>query len=92
MPFREFRGYSFAAEYEKAVDKMFRMDRAALEKIPDGESRKPAIEELEKTRKIYQSVYKRDVHEELKNTGDRRLGYRATSSCLMMMLYRDEPM
>jgi len=92
MPFREFRGYQFIQEYEQAVDKMLRLDRVALERMLEGDSRETALKELESTRKIFESVYKREVHDELRKAENRHFGFRATSSCLMMMLYQDEPM
>mmetsp|Transcript_2646 Transcript_2646/g.7961 ORF Transcript_2646/g.7961 Transcript_2646/m.7961 type:complete len:439 (+) Transcript_2646:153-1469(+) len=92
MPFIEFRGYSFAEEYKEAVEKMLSLDQKAINRMLEGDEKAAALAELEGTRRIYQSVWDRKLHEELKANKERRLGFRAVSACLMMMLYEDQPM
>ncbi|OSX70563.1 hypothetical protein BU14_0720s0003 [Porphyra umbilicalis] len=92
IPFRDFRGYSFPSAYETAVDRMFTLDRTNLERQLSGDDLARSLDDLERTRYTFESVYKRDVHEKMIATGARRLGFRATHSSLMIMLYQDEPM
>lgn len=92
IPFRDFRGYSFPSAYETAVDRMFTLDRANLERQLSGDDLARSLDDLERTRGTFESVYRRDVHEKMISTGARRLGFRATHSSLMIMLYQDEPM
>lgn len=92
IPFREFRGYSFLDSYESAVSEMFRIEQQNIyERLPQIEH-EATLRDLQNTKRTFESVYKREVHEELIRTEKRRLGFRATSASLMIMLYQDEPM
>uniref|UniRef100_A0A7S2ZW65 Tryptophan 2,3-dioxygenase n=2 Tax=Rhodosorus marinus TaxID=101924 RepID=A0A7S2ZW65_9RHOD len=92
MPFIEFRGYRFASHYKEAVEKMHNLDSCALNRMLEGEEREAAMKDLASTMEIYESVWDKDVHNKQKELGARRLGFRATNACLMMMLYEDQPM
>lgn len=93
IPFRDFRGYSFQKSYQSAVSKMFEIERKNIvTRIPDGPERHSLLTQLASTFRTFQSVYDRDVHEEMIRTKRRRLGFRATAASLMIMLYQDEPM
>lgn len=92
IPFREYRGYNFQKSYETAIARMFDTERKTiLEKLEPVE-RAAMLAELSNTYKTFESVFKREVHEELIKTKKRRMGFRATSTSLMIMLYQDEPM
>lgn len=93
IPFRDFRGYSFQKSYESAISEMFRIERENIvTRIPEGIERNALLSELARTFRTFESVYNRDVHEEMIRTKRRRLGFRATAASLMIMLYQDEPM
>jgi len=92
MPFREFRGYSFQDSYRKATDRAIALDRAVIEAQIHGDELLKSEAELRKTQYMYSSVFKREVHDELRTNGARRLGFRATSSALFIALYEHEPM
>lgn len=93
IPFREFRGYKFQDSYAEAVKRMFQGERQSIElSLTDGAERREALRDLENTRGYFESVYSREAHDALIKSGSRRLGFRATSTSLMIMLYEDEPM
>lgn len=92
IPFREFRGYNFQNSYEKAINRMFEIERENINNKMEENERPAVLRELERTYCTFESVFKRDVHEELIKTKQRRMGFRAISSSLMIMLYQDEPM
>eukprot|EP00177_Eucheuma_denticulatum_P002036 GFKZ01003644.1.p1 GENE.GFKZ01003644.1~~GFKZ01003644.1.p1 ORF type:complete len:466 (-),score=50.25 GFKZ01003644.1:1170-2567(-) len=92
IPFREFRGYSFQKSYESAIQKMFEIERDNINERVDPAERSSVLRDLQKTYRTFESVYKREVHEEMIATKNRRLGFRATAASLMIMLYQDEPM
>lgn len=93
IPFREFRGYKFQDSYREAVTRMFDAERDSIVvSLPEGAERKNALDDLEDTRKTFDSVYCRDIHDSMIRDNARRLGFRATSASLMIMLYQDEPM
>jgi tryptophan 2,3-dioxygenase len=93
IPFREFRGYRFQDSYREAVTRMFRVERESIERsLPQGSEREAALADLEASRGYFESVYDREAHDKLIASNRRRLGFRATSTSLMIMLYEDEPM
>uniref|UniRef100_A0A7S1THA6 Tryptophan 2,3-dioxygenase n=1 Tax=Compsopogon caeruleus TaxID=31354 RepID=A0A7S1THA6_9RHOD len=92
IPFPNFRGYQFTTAYEEAVNRMFDLDMKVIHTQLDGVEKENAIEELKKTKRTFESVYDRSVHDEMKKLGLRRMGFRATCSALLIMLYQDEPM
>jgi len=92
IPFREFRGYNFQESYRKATDRVMELDRAVIEAQVSGDELRKSQAELRKTQYMYDSVFRREVHEELREKGARRLGFRATSSALFIVLYEHEPM
>lgn len=92
IPFREFRGYNFQKSYESAITRMFDIERDNINTKLEPEERAAVLLELGSAYKKFESVYKRDIHEELIASQERRLGFRATSASLMIMLYQDEPM
>ncbi|KAK4528654.1 hypothetical protein GAYE_SCF62G6599 [Galdieria yellowstonensis] len=92
LPFREFRGYNFSQSYKEATDNMLQVDWSIIEQHYEGEDKEKALRELERTKKAFQSAYDRATHEHLIQTGQRRLGFRATGAALLIMLYEDEPM
>lgn len=92
IPFREFRGYNFQRSYEAAISKMFDIERDNIHDKLEPAERNAMLTELQNTNRTFESVYKRDIHEQLIESKERRLGFRATSASLMIMLYQDEPM
>lgn len=71
---------------------MFEIERKNIESKLEPSERDVVLTELEKTYRTFESVYNRDIHKELIASQERRMGFRATSSSLMIMLYQDEPM
>lgn len=93
IPFRDFRGYNFQLSYEAAISKMFQIEQDNIvQRIEMGQERDALLRELKNTFRSFESVYNRDVHEDLIKSKNRRMGLRATSTALMIMLYQDEPM
>lgn len=93
IPFREFRRYNFQQSYEEAIRKMFLLEYDQIqEKITNEAEKEQMLNHLNNTFQIFESVYKRDEHEKLIKSGARRMGFRATSASLMIMLYQEEPL
>jgi tryptophan 2,3-dioxygenase len=92
IPFREFRGYNFQEAYKSAVDNMFAIERGSIERTYEGPERDAALLDLQASRITFDSVYDRRIHDQMIASKARRLGFRATSASLMIMLYQDEPM
>lgn len=92
MPFCNFRGYTFQKSYEEAINRMFEKERSIISSKADPADQKVLLSNLANSMYMFESVYKREVHEQLIRDKQRRMGFRATSASLMIMLYQDEPM
>jgi tryptophan 2,3-dioxygenase len=93
MPFVHWRKFDFWQEYRANVARMLEEDRATIEgkaQLPPA-ARRAQLEELERTRETFESVFDPARYEGLRAAGQRRLSYDAFLAALMIMLYRDEP-
>jgi tryptophan 2,3-dioxygenase len=93
MPFVQFREFDFWREYRANVARMLDEDRemiAGRAQLSDA-ARRAQLEELDRTRATFESVFDPEKHEALRGAGERRLSYPAFLAALMIMLYRDEP-
>jgi tryptophan 2,3-dioxygenase len=93
MPFVQFRDFDFWREYRANVTRMLDEDRETIARraqLPEA-ARRAQLEELDRTRTTFDSVFDPEKHEALRAAGERRLAYPAFLAALMIMLYRDEP-
>ncbi len=93
MPFVQFRDFDFWREYRANVTRMLDEDRETITRraqLPAA-ARQAQLEELDRTRATFDSVFDPEKHEALRAAGERRLAYPAFLAALMIMLYRDEP-
>jgi tryptophan 2,3-dioxygenase len=93
MPFVQFRDFDFWREYRANVTRMLDEDRETIARraqLPEV-ARQAQLEELDRTRTTFDSVFDPEKHEALRAAGERRLAYPAFLAALMIMLYRDEP-
>jgi len=93
MPFVQFRDFDFWREYRANVTRMLDEDRETIARraqLPEA-ARRTQLEELDRTRATFDSVFDPEKHERLRAAGERRLAYPAFLAALMIMLYRDEP-
>jgi tryptophan 2,3-dioxygenase len=93
MPFVQSRQFDFWHEYRANVTRMLDDDRATIEGKAQlaPAARRAQLEELERTRETFASVFDPAKYERLRVAGHRRLSYDAFLAALMIMLYRDEP-
>lgn len=93
-PFLQWGDFKFLKHYEKAVDNMFETELESIDSsimISDAEKIKRK-ETLNATRLYYDSIFIESLHEKLIESGEMRLSYKATVACLLINLYRDEPL
>jgi tryptophan 2,3-dioxygenase len=91
MPFVRSPEFDFWREYRANVTRMLDEDRATIKaQLPEG-ARRAQLEELERTRETFETVFDRTKYEALQAEHQRRLSYPAFLAALMIMLYRDEP-
>jgi tryptophan 2,3-dioxygenase len=93
MPFVQSRQFDFWQAYRANVTRMLEEDRATIEGKAQlaPAARRAQLEELERTRETFESVFDPAKYEALRTAGHRRLSYDAFLAALMIMLYRDEP-
>ena len=93
MPFVQSRQFDFWQAYRASVARMLDDDRATIEGKAQlaPAARRAQLEELERTRATFDSVFEPASYEALRAAGQRRLSYDAFLAALMIMLYRDEP-
>jgi tryptophan 2,3-dioxygenase len=93
MPFVASPQFDFWQEYRANVTRMLDEDRATIEGKAQlaPAARRAQLEELERTRETFESVFDAAKYERLRAAGQRRLSYEAFLAALMIMLYRDEP-
>lgn len=93
MPFVHSAQFDFWREYRDNVGRMLDEDRATIEGRAQlaPAARRAQLEELERTRETFESVFDPAKYERLRAAGQRRLSYDAFLAALMIMLYRDEP-
>ncbi|MBI5647068.1 MAG: tryptophan 2,3-dioxygenase [Ignavibacteriae bacterium] len=92
-PFLDAGDYSFWQEYRGAVHAMLDGDRAVIAgntTLTELEKR-VQFEELDATAARFNALFEEPLHEELRQSGKRRLSHRATQAALFIVLYRDQP-
>ncbi len=92
-PFLSSEGFSFWAEYRRAVETMLEKDRGLILGFKDIDPafQKQQLDMLERTRGSFQLVLDEKKHAELKGQGAWRLSFPATQAALFIFLYRDYP-
>jgi tryptophan 2,3-dioxygenase len=93
MPFVRSPEFDFWREYRANVTRMLDEDRETIERkaqLPEG-ARRAQLQELDRTRATFDTVFDAAKYEALRGARQRRLSYPAFLAGLMIMLYRDEP-
>lgn len=92
-PFLEQDNFIFWQEYQEVIFESLEADRKIIENNPTitGTNREAQLENLEITRKTFQSLFEENEFEELKRQGKKTLSRKATLGALFISLYREEP-
>ena len=94
LPFTEKHNFIFWKQFESAVATMLAKDSLIIENNPQTSEIEKKIQRdnLETTRRTFQSLFDEKIHDELVSNGHRRLDRKAILSALFIFLYRYEPM
>lgn len=87
-PGLELEGFNFWGKFQSAVQKLLE-DQKAL--VIDQKSAEVKLNDLEKSREIFDSIFNLEVHEALVARGERRFSHKALQGAIMITFYRDEP-
>ena len=91
-PFLDFDGFNFWYSYRKAVEENLKKQEQAFKsnQISDEEAKR-LQESYENTRKNFDAIVNEKKHDEMVETGQRDLSYKAIQAALLIFLYRDQP-
>jgi tryptophan 2,3-dioxygenase len=92
-PFLSLKGFDFIKNYQKAVSKMLKNERTAIEKslYLNDDEKALRLKMLGSTGTYFQFVFDPSVHAALCADGKLKLSYKATIAALLITLYHDEP-
>jgi tryptophan 2,3-dioxygenase len=92
-PFLEFEKFNFWTAYREAVTKMMTDDRAIIQNNPSlsNEEKSAQFKQLDMTWENFDALFDEAKHNEMIQSGHRRISYRATQAALLICLYRDQP-
>lgn len=92
-PFLSYKGFNFLDSYKKAVEDMLEGDKEIIKSnhtLSDVD-KEIQINELQKTRENFMTLFDEERHNELLKSGQKTLSFKATHAALFINLYRDEP-
>ncbi len=92
-PFLDFEDFNFKEQYLKAVDKMTKTEKEAIEATTfiSEEDKVIRIKMLLETQKYIENSMDEDYHNSQIAEGTIRLSYKASMGALLINLYRDQP-
>lgn len=92
-PFLEHGDFHFWDAYQSAVGALLEHDRQVVADNPNltEAERQAQLKGFEQTFAHYEAVFDPDKHQQLVESGERRLSHRAFQAALFINLYRDEP-
>ena len=92
LPFTDAEGFQFWHAYKDAVDNMISEDEEIVRnnKLLTQEQIDANVANLELSRANFNSLFDEDIHNEIRESGKRRLSHKATLNALFILSYRDE--
>ena len=90
-PGLELEGFNFWGKYQDAVEKLLDEQRKLAEVETSEDLKRYKLNDLEKRKEVYESIFKPDVHQALVTRGERRFSHKALQGAIMITFYRDEP-
>lgn len=93
-PLYQFENFDFWASYSGAVDKMLDSDEKIIRdnRTLSNEDKEKQVADLNRTRKVFESMLDEEKYNELKAAGEMRLSHKGFLAALFINLYRDEPL
>lgn len=93
MPFIQKPSYSFWQEYQAAVAKMFAHDRAMIEAnaAMSAQVVGDMLTQTAMNEKSFQAFFSEEAYNALRESGSKRLSFKASQAALFILLYREYP-
>lgn len=86
-PFLAFGHFDFWRSYRQAVETMLAQEPGVT--TTDKNDAESTVGQ--NSRRNFEALFSESAHQQLQQSGQRRLSYRATQAALLIMLYRDQP-
>jgi tryptophan 2,3-dioxygenase len=90
-PGLEEEGFNFWQKYEAVVTSMLANQQAAALEETNLSVKAALLNDIQKRREQFQSVFDESTHEALVMRGDRRFSHKALRGAILITFYRDEP-
>ncbi|XP_018591176.2 tryptophan 2,3-dioxygenase B-like [Scleropages formosus] len=84
-------GFNFWEKLQANVEEGFRSETRKLDQKPKSEMKKEIMEDLQKRKMVFTSLFDEKCHNHLLSKGERRISYKALQGALMIYYYREEP-
>jgi tryptophan 2,3-dioxygenase len=93
MPFIQKPSYSFWKEYQAAVERMFAHDRSMIETnaAMSAQVVSDMLTQTDMNEKSFRAFFSEDAYNALRESGARRLSFKASQAALFVLLYREYP-
>ncbi|KAK4014616.1 tryptophan 2,3-dioxygenase [Daphnia magna] len=82
---------NFWSQYQEAVDSLIREQQNEAEATKDETLKGHLLNECQKKKEIFDSIFDVDIHNALVARGERRFSHKALQGAIMITFYRDEP-
>ncbi|CAH1123609.1 unnamed protein product [Ceutorhynchus assimilis] len=90
-PGLEVEGFNFWGKYENAVNLLLEEQKQNALNEPIESLKQYRLNDLEKRREVYESIFSSEIHQALLNRGERRFSHKAFQGAILITFYRDEP-
>ncbi|XP_061102363.1 tryptophan 2,3-dioxygenase B-like [Conger conger] len=90
-PGLETDGFNFWGKLKENIEAGFMIETKKIEQKPESETKQEMMEDLNKQKDVFASLFDETRHDHLLCKGERRLSYKAMQGALMINFYREEP-
>ncbi|KAG9344081.1 hypothetical protein JZ751_012561 [Albula glossodonta] len=87
-PGLETDGFNFWGKLQANIEAGFQAETEKLDQKPESETKQEMVEDLNKQKETFTSLFDEKRHDHLLGRGDRRLSYKALQGALMIYFYR----
>ncbi|KAG5848471.1 hypothetical protein ANANG_G00098800 [Anguilla anguilla] len=90
-PGLETDGFNFWGKLKENIEAGFMIETEKIEQKPESETKQDMMDDLNKQKEVFASLFDEKRHDHLLSKGERRLSYKALQGALMIYFYREEP-
>nr|CAH7743234.1 unnamed protein product [Callosobruchus chinensis] len=91
-PGLEHEGFNFWGKYKRPLNRFcYFLIRSNFQQEKTESLRQYRLNDLSKRREVYESIFKKEIHDALVARGERRFSHKALQGAIMITFYRDEP-